>query len=144
MASTGHDRKSTTARSQNGAVTEPVVTKVVAAVVGAFYLITGAWAFLVPTNFFSAVATFAPLNVHLLHDIGAFQIGLGLALTVAVALRAPLRVPLIAVLGASVVHVIAHVEDVHLGGHLTTDLPVLLLICVALAVALIVEVRAGL
>ena len=122
-------------------MSEPLATKVVAAVIGAFYLVTGAWAFLVPMSFFSAVATFAPLNVHLLHDAGAFQIGLGLALTVAVLLRAPLRVPLIAVLGASVVHVIAHVEDIHLGGHPTTDLPVLLLICVALAAALIVEVR---
>ena len=110
--------------------------------IGAFYLITGAWSFLVPMSFFSAVATFAPLNVHLFHDIGAFQIGLGLALTVAVALRAPLRVPLVAVLGASVVHVIAHIEDVNLGGHPTTDLPALVLICAALAVALIVEVRA--
>src|SRR5712692_840964 len=55
---------------------------------------------------------------------GAFQVGLGLALTVPVALRAPLRAPLIAVLGASVLHVLAHVEDMRLGGHPTTDLPV--------------------
>src|SRR5260370_18173913 len=91
-------------------------------------------------SFFSAVATFAPLNVHLLHDAGAFQVGLGLALTIPVALRAPLRAPLIAVLGASVLHLIAHVEDVRLGGHPTTDLPVLSLICVALALALFVDV----
>lgn len=98
---------------------------------------TGAWAFLAPISFFSTVATFAPLNIHLLHDAGAFQVGLGLALTVPVALRAPL----IAVLGASVLHVLAHVEDIRLGGHSTSDLPVLTLICVALAVALVVEVR---
>jgi len=121
---------------------DPLATRVVGAVIGAFYLVTGAWAFLAPMSFFSAVATFAPLNTHLLHDAGAFQVGLGLALTVPAALRAPLRAPLIAVLGASVLHVLAHVEDIRLGGHPTTDLPVLMLICVALAVALVVEVRA--
>jgi hypothetical protein len=35
----------------------------------------------------------------------------------------------------------AHVEDIRLGGHPTTDLPVLSLICVALAIALFVDVR---
>lgn len=121
---------------------DPLATRVVGSVIGAFYLVTGAWAFLAPMSFFSAVATFAPLNIHLLHDAGAFQVGLGLALIVPVALRAPLRTPLIAVLAASILHVLAHVEDIRLGGHPTTDLPVLTLICVALAVALVVEVRA--
>ncbi len=119
------------------------LARVIGAVIGVFYLVTGAWAYLAPLSFFSAVATFAPLNIHLLHDAGAFQVGLGLALTVPVALRAPLRAPLIAVLGASVLHLLAHVEDIRLGGHPTTDLPVLALICVALAVALIVDLRAG-
>src|SRR5712692_2475850 len=122
---------------------DPWATRAIGAVIGAFYLVTGAWAYLAPLSFFSAVATFAPLNIHLLHDAGAIQVGLGLALTVPVALRAPLRAPLIAVLGASVLHLLAHVEDIRLGGHPTTDLPALALICVALAVALIVDLRAG-
>ena len=122
---------------------DPRLSGVVGAVIGVFYLVTGAWAYLAPLSFFSAVATFAPLNIHLLHDAGAFQLGLGLALTVPVALRAPLRAPLIAVLGASVLHLLAHVVDIRLGGHPTTDLPVLALICVALAAALIVDLRAG-
>jgi len=121
---------------------DPLATRVIGAVIGAFYLLTGAWAFLAPLNFFSVVATFAPPNVHLLHDLGAFQVGLGLALTVPVALQVPLRAPLIAVLAASVLHVLAHLEDIRLGGHPTTDLPVLTLICVALAVALVLEARA--
>lgn len=122
---------------------DPRAAPVIGAVIGVFYLVTGAWAFLAPLNFFSAVATFAPLNVHLLHDAGAFQVGLGLALTVPIALRAPVRASLIAVLGASVLHVLAHIEDIRLGGHPTTDLAVLTLICVALAVALVVDLRAG-
>ena len=112
-------------------------------VIGAFYLVTGTWSFLSPMSFFNNVATFAPRNIHLLHDAGAFQVGLGLVLIVPVALRAPLRLPLIAVLVASVLHVIAHVEDIGLGGHPTTDLPVLTLMTVVLAVALVMEVRAS-
>jgi len=105
-------------------------------------MVTGAWAFLAPLSFFNAVATFAPTNVHLLHDAGAFQVGLGLALAAPVALQAPLRAPLIAVLAASILHVVAHLEDIRLGGHPTTDLAVLTLICLALAVALVIEIRA--
>jgi hypothetical protein len=121
---------------------DPLATRVIGAAIGAFYLLTGAWAYLAPLSFFSAVATFAPANVHLLHDLGAFQVGLGLALTVPVTLQVPLRAPLIAVLAASVLHVFAHLEDIRLGGHPTTDLPILTLICVALAVALALELRA--
>lgn len=119
-----------------------MATRVIAAVIGAFYLLSGAWSFLAPLSFFNAVATFAPANVHFLHDLGAFQIGMGLALTVPVALRAPLRAPLIAVLAASIVHVLSHLEDIRLGGHPTTDLPILTLLCVALAFALVIEARA--
>jgi uncharacterized membrane protein len=122
---------------------ESRAARAIGAVIGVFYLVTGAWAFLAPLSFFSAVATFAPLNIHLLHDAGAFQVGLGLALTVPIALRAPMRASLIAVLGASVLHVLAHVEDIRLGGHPTTDLPVLALICVALGAALVVDLRAS-
>jgi uncharacterized membrane protein len=122
---------------------DPLATRVLGALVGVFYMADGIWAFLAPLSFFSAVATFAPANVHLLHDLGAFQVGLGLALTVPVALRVSLRASLIAVLGASVLHVLAHIEDIRLGGHPTTDLPVLTLICAALAVALVVDVRAN-
>jgi hypothetical protein len=119
-----------------------LATRVIGAVIGAFYMLTGAWAFFAPLSFFSTVATFAPPNVHLLHDLGAFQVGLGLALIVPVILQVPLRASLIAVLIASVLHVLAHLEDIRLGGHPTTDLPVLTLICVALAVALSLELRA--
>ena len=122
---------------------DPLVTRVIAVVIGALYLMTGTWSFLSPMSFFSNVATFAPRNIHLFHDLGAFQVGLGLVLIVPVALRAPLRAPLIAVLGASVLHLSAHIEDISLGGHPTTDLLVLTLICVALAVALVMEMRSS-
>jgi uncharacterized membrane protein len=122
---------------------DPLVSRVIAVMIGAFYMLTGVWSFLSPMSFFNIIAAFAPPNIHLLHDLGAFQVGLGLILVVPVALRAPLRAPLIAVLVASVLHVFAHVEDISLGGHPTTDLSVLTLMCVALAVALVMEMRAS-
>jgi hypothetical protein len=121
---------------------DPLATRVIGAVIGAFYLVTGVWSFLAPLTFFSALANFAPANIHLFHDLGAFQVGLGLALTAPVVLGAPMRTSLVAVLGASVLHLVAHIEDVRLGGHPYTDLPALTLICVALAIALVIEVMA--
>lgn len=112
-----------------------------ALVVGAFYLLTGAWAFLLPRPFYGAVATFAPFNQHLLHDAGAFQVGLGLALILAALMDTGLRPALIAVLAASLLHLGAHVEDVRLGGHPATDLPILVAICVILGAGLLSEGR---
>jgi len=71
--------------------------RVIALVIGGFYVLVGLWAFLDPASFYSLVATFQPSNLHFLHDAGAFQVGLGLALTVPAALQVPLRAPLIAI-----------------------------------------------
>jgi len=54
--------------------------RVIALAIGVFYLLVGFWAFLDPASFYSLVATFQPSNLHFLHDAGAFQVGLGLAL----------------------------------------------------------------
>jgi uncharacterized membrane protein len=91
-----------------------ILTRAVALLVGAFYVVTGLWSFLTPEGFFGSVANFAPYNVHLLHDLGAFQVGLGLALVLPAALGRALVTSLAAVLGASL---LAHFEDLSLGGH---------------------------
>jgi hypothetical protein len=116
-----------------------VVSRVIALVVGGFYLVTGGWSFLAPAGFFGAAANYAPYNVHFLHDVGAFQVGLGLALVLPAVFGVWLRPALLAVLGASVLHLLAHLEDISLGGHPATDLPALALVSVALAVALAAE-----
>ena len=51
--------------------------RVAAWAVAFFWLGSGLWAFLAPQSFFNQLATFPPYNEHLLHDIGAFSIGLG-------------------------------------------------------------------
>lgn len=70
-----------------------------------------------------------------------FQVGLGLALLLGASARAALQPALLAVLAASILHVVAHVEDRALGGH-ATDVPALSLLCAALALAAALALRA--
>ena len=118
-----------------------MAARILAAVVGLFYLGTGAWSFLFPSGFYTVVASFTPYNLHLLHDVGAFQVGLGAVLLAAAATARGLAPALFGVLVGSLLHLIAHVVDIHLGGHPMTDLPVLTLLVGVLALALFLEVR---
>ena len=118
-----------------------MVPRVIAGVIGPFYVLTGAWSFLYPANFYSSVASFSPYNLHLLHDVGAFQIGLGAVLVTAMLSAKGLVPALVGVLVGSLLHLAAHLLDIRLGGHPTTDLAVLTLIVVVLAIALYVELR---
>jgi hypothetical protein len=99
-----------------------ILTRGGALLVRAFYLLTGLCSFLTPGAFYDSVANFAPYNVHLLHDLGAFQVGLGLALVLPAALGRALVTSLAAVLGAS-------------------DLPILALVRLLLLVAIVAEGR---
>jgi len=115
--------------------------RIIALAIGVFYLLVGLWAFLDPASFYGEVATFQPYNQHFLHDAGAFQVGLGLALLLPAVLGRGVRPALLAVLAASLLHFGAHVEDMRLGGHPATDLSVLGVLCLALAAALVVDTR---
>jgi hypothetical protein len=102
------------------ALTSSRVDLVSAIVVGAFGLFTfalGAWALLDTTSFYENIAEFPPYNEHLLHDVGAFQMGLGAALLFALVWRGD---AILAVLGGAAVgaaaHEIAHIADNGLGG----------------------------
>jgi hypothetical protein len=87
-----------------------------------FWLGGGVWAFVAPRSFFDTLATFRPYNRHLLHDIGAFQIGIGATLVAALVWRDPIRVVLSGVAVGSILHVVAHLLDHNLGGR-GTDVP---------------------
>jgi len=79
-----------------------------------------------------------PYNQHLLHDAGAFQIGLGAILVLGAVRQEVLRWAFVAVLVASLLHLISHIEDRGLGGH-ATDLPALALLCVVLAAGMFIS-----
>jgi hypothetical protein len=115
-----------------------------AAIAGAaLFLLPGAWAFADPASFYDAVALFPPYNRHLLHDIGAFQLGIGTALLLGVAGWSGLRVALWSAAVAAVLHAISHIVDRGLGGRDTDPLAlsVAAAVLVAAAVASGREVR---
>lgn len=113
----------------------------IALAAGAFYIVAGLWAFLAPDSFFGVIAPFPPFSRHLFHDLGAFQVGLGLTLVLGFAARAALMPALLAVLAASVLHLASHLEDRALGGHSSDPLS-LGLLCAVLAAAVVLERRA--
>ncbi|MDQ1445264.1 MAG: hypothetical protein QOI20_1728 [Acidimicrobiaceae bacterium] len=102
-----------------------------------FWLVFGVWAFVSPHSFFDTIATFKPYNKHFLHDAGAFQIGLGLALLLGLTRLNTLATVLTASAAASVFHELAHILDRDLGGK-TTDpigLGIVALLTIAAAAA---------
>ena len=101
----------------------------------AFFLVTGVWAFAAPRSFYDTVATYPPFNEHLFHDIGAFQIGLGVTAVAALVWVDALRVALAGLTAGAVVHAVSHVIDRDLGGR-STDPWTLSAFAVLLVVAL--------
>jgi uncharacterized protein YjeT (DUF2065 family) len=91
-------------------------TKVVAAAAGLLVVATGLWAFTAPWSFFEMVATYPPFNEHLLHDIGAFNLGLGATLLLTLAWADGLLVALGGVGVGAAAHALAHWLDRELGG----------------------------
>lgn len=90
---------------------------------GLFLLGAGLFAFLAPAAFFDAAASFEPYNAHLIRDIGAFQIGLGAVLLLALSID---DAPIVALGGVglgSLVHTMGHVLDRDLGGVPARDIP---------------------
>jgi hypothetical protein len=85
--------------------------KWIAWLVVGFWALSGAWAFVAPRSFYDQVATFPPYNVHFIHDIGAFSIGLGAALALVMVMANALRAVLLAVAIGSTLHVLSHVLD---------------------------------
>jgi hypothetical protein len=111
---------------------------------GATFLCLGLWAFISPRSFFTSLATFDPYNIHLLHDIGSFQIGIGTALVLAAfpARFDGLSSALLGAAAASAVHVVSHVLDIDLGGSPSTDIPILTILGSVLLVAGAAHTRA--
>jgi hypothetical protein len=90
--------------------------KALTLVLGLQFVVQGAWAFLWPASFYDQVATYEPYNLHLLHDIGAFQLGLGAALLAALVWRDGLLVALAGGTVGAAFHAWSHLMDRDLGG----------------------------
>jgi PPOX class probable F420-dependent enzyme len=99
-----------------GAASEPGRGFVVAVTIlaGVFMVAAGAWALLGPGSF--ADATGFARHTHFVHDAGAFQLGIGITLLLALAWRDGLALALAGLLVANTTHTINHAVDLDLGG----------------------------
>ena len=102
----------------------------------------GAWAFFSPRSFYDTLAVFPPYNRHFIHDVGAFQIGLGAVLLLTKYGKDALFVALAGVSIGSAVHVASHVLDRNIGGNPASDVP-LLTVLTLLLIAGAFAVRSG-
>ena len=82
---------------------------------GLFMLVLGIWAFFAPASFADLVAF--PYNRHLLHDVGAFQIGIGTTMLLALMWKDGVMVVLAGYVVGSGFHLLSHIIDRHIGGH---------------------------
>jgi hypothetical protein len=76
----------------------------------------GLWALVEPRSFARWIS-FPPYNEHLIHDAGAFQIGIGAALLLSLLSADALTVALGGFVVGGTLHVFNHAADSHLGGH---------------------------
>jgi hypothetical protein len=90
--------------------------KVVIALAAVFQVGSGVWAFFAPASFYEAFATFPPYNEHFLHDIGAFLLGIGVALAAALLWRDALFVVLLGGVASASLHWVSHLLDRGQGG----------------------------
>lgn len=90
--------------------------RITAAVGGAVLVAIGLWALVDPRSFYDSIATYPPYNRHFLHDIGAFNIGLGATLLACLRVSKALAVALIGNAVAAALHAFSHIVDSHLGG----------------------------
>ncbi len=87
----------------------------------------GLWAMVAPEAFYSSIATYPPYSRHLVHDLGAFQIGLGACLALALLVRDALLAALGGNAAGAIAHFGSHVADRWAGGHASDPLLVGLL-----------------
>jgi hypothetical protein len=117
------------------------VVVLAAIVTGLFMVVVGVWILFGPHSFYDQLAVFRPYNRHFLHDAGAFQVGLGVAVLLALRWSDALVVTLGAVAVGSWLHVASHVVDRHIGGRPATDIPGLAALAALATIGAIARIR---
>jgi hypothetical protein len=108
------------------------------ALAGASMLATGLWAGAAPRSFARFVEF--PFHEHFLHDLGAFQVGIGVTLLLALAWRDAAAVALAGFLVANTLHAVSHAIDLELGGR-ASDPYAIGAVSLLVAAALVLRVR---
>jgi PPOX class probable F420-dependent enzyme len=91
------------------------VVPLVTLLAGLFTVAAGVWALAAPRSF-AGFVDFPPSR-HFVHDAGAFQLGIGVTLLLALAWRDGPALALAGFLTANTVHAANHAADLALGGH---------------------------
>ena len=117
-----------------------IIARTITAIVGVLMLGLGVWAFVDPQAFYDTVATYPPYNVHFLHDIGSFQIGIGFTLLYALIRRDGLTVALVGTSVGAIMHAISHFIDKDAGGK-TTDPYLLSGLALAIVIATVIHIN---
>lgn len=107
---------------------------------GASMLAAGIWAGVAPHSFARFVKF--PYHEHFLHDLGAFQVGIGVTLLLALVWRDAATVALAGFLVANSLHAVSHAVDQEVGGR-ASDPWTIGALSLLVAVALVVRVRQG-
>lgn len=100
------------ARTRNRPPLDERTLRTVIAALGAFHVLLGGWQMLAPGSFFEHIGRYGLENTHYVGDAGAFTLGFGIALLLAVG-RPTWRAPLLA-LGAIwyALHAANHLFDI--------------------------------
>ncbi len=114
------------------------MVRVLVALLGLAAMVIGVWALVAPSSFSSAVDF--PPSEHFVHDVGAFQLGIGATLLLALIWSDALAVALAGYLVGGLAHTLSHVADADVGGSAVQSWSVLLLALLAL-VALVFRLR---
>ena len=117
---------------------QPVLVAAVL-ICAASMLALGARAFLAPESF-ARFIDYPPYNRHLIHDAGAFQLGIGAALLAALWWPDGLVVALTGFAVASGLHTLSHWTDRNLGGH-GSDVPSLGLLTLVALIAIYARIQ---
>lgn len=112
--------------------------KLTTALVAILTLVAGIWCLVAPDSFARAVA-FAP-HEHFLHDLGAFQIGAGATLLLALVWADALATALAGFLVTNSIHAVNHALDLAHGGRLS-DPWLLAVVSVFTTAALVLRLR---
>jgi hypothetical protein len=99
----------------------------------------GRLAFLAPESFAQFI-DYPPDNRHLIHDAGAFQLGIGATVLLALWWSDALVVALTGFAVASALHTVSHWTDRNLGGH-GSDVPSLGLLTLVALIAIYLRIQ---
>lgn len=113
----------------------------IAAFGGVTFVAFGLWAMVSPTSFFDQLAQFEPYNQHFIQDIGAFQVGLGAVLLLALRYSDSLAAGLLGAGTGSAAHVVSHAVGADLGGTPAVDIPFFAVLAAVLLVGGVMRIR---